>query len=295
MWQRHKPLASYTTFRIGGPAEWFAEPETESECVSAWTHALRTGKPIRVLGGGSNLLVDDDGLPGAVISTRRLEPRRIERRGSGLFVSAGAPLGRLVKYAAHHGWAGLEGFAGIPGLVGGATRMNAGGGGASFGDFVTVVNIVDSAGARRAVRSDEMSWRYRDCGLRDSLILSVEISLERDNPADVARRTREALDRKRATQPLSARSAGCVFRNPAAESAGRLIDEAGLKRQRVGGALVSPKHANFIVNRGAATARDVRSLIARVKRIVRTRFRAELNLEIHYWSGADSAAFGLNP
>ena len=287
MWRRAERLAPYTTFRIGGPAAWFAEPETEAEAIEAWRFARRAGLPVRVLGGGSNLLINDDGFGGAVISMRKMNPKGIESVGGRVRVSAGAPLSRLVRWAAHNGRTGLEAFAGVPGLVGGATWMNAGGGGVSLGDLVTAVDLVDAEGRRREIPGDAILWGYRESGLPTSLVLGVELALGVDAPEAVRRRTREAWERKRACQPLRAWSAGCVFRNPQAESAGRLIDAAGLKRTREGGAVVSPKHANFIVNTGTATAGDVRRLIAHVQHTVRRRFDLDLNLEIHCWAASD--------
>ena len=294
MWRRAEELAPYTTFRIGGPAERLAEPRTEDEAVEAWRFALRAGIPTRVLGGGSNLLIDDDGFGGAVISMRKMNPRGIVPAAGRVRVSAGVALGWLVKWAARNGRTGLEGFAGIPGLVGGATWMNAGGGGVALGDLVTAVDLVDAEGRRREIPGDAILWSYRNAGLPTGLILGAELALGVDSPEATRRRTREAWERKRASQPLSSKSAGCVFRNPEGDSAGRLIDAAHLKRTRVGGAVVSPKHANFIVNTGTATAGDVRRLIAHVRRTVRRRFTHDLDLEIHCWVAGDQWEGGTN-
>ena len=283
MWRRREWLAAYTTFRIGGPAEWFTDPQTEEECLLVWHQARYMGGPVRVLSGGSNLLVADEGVPGHVISLRRMSPRRVERHGSRVWVSAGVPLGRLVQWAARAGLSGLEHLAGIPGLLGGAVAMNAGGREGTLGERVTRLDGIDPAGRRVRRRASDFAWAYRSSGLDGLVVLGAELALRRARPADVIARTRSAAARKRASQPLSAWSAGCAFRNPACGAAGKLIDLAGLKGAHHGDAAVAREHANFIINRGKARATDVHRLIERVRRAVRDRFGAQLELEIHCW------------
>jgi UDP-N-acetylmuramate dehydrogenase len=283
MWRRLEPLAGYTTFRIGGPADWFVEPRTEGECLTVWHQTRKLGKPTYVLGGGSNLLVADEGVRGIVISLRRMCPRRVERRGNRVHVSAGVPLARLLSWAAREGLGGLECLAGIPGLVGGAVAMNAGGRTGTLGERVVAIQVIDPTGRRRRVPGHKVGWEYRSANLRGRVVLEVELSLLSRPPEEVMSRTRKALEAKRASQPLGAWSAGCVFRNPLGRAAGRLIDQAGLKGARNGDAEISNLHANFIVNRGHATAANVMQLVERARRTVRSTWKRQLTLEIQYW------------
>lgn len=287
MWRRHEPLAGRTTLRVGGPADWFAAPESEEECAAAWAEARRNRMRAWVLGGGSNLLVADAGVPGAVICMRRMRPRSLEWRGGRLHVSAGMPLRMLVARAAREGWSGVEFLAGVPGLVGGAARMNAGGAEGTFGERVAAVRVLDEDGRLAVRRGGEIEWAYRACGLSDPLILGVELDLAPSQPERVAAATRQARERKRAAQPLDKPSAGCVFRNPPGASAGQLLDEAGLKGARVGGAAVSDVHANFIVNLGGAKASDIYALIQLCQKRVLERSGVALELEIHTWMGGE--------
>ena len=285
MWRRHEPLAGRTTFGVGGPAEWFATPETEEECAAAWREAQGQGWRTRVLGGGSNLLIADEGVSGAVLCTRRLRPQQAALAGVVVRISAGAPLPALVAQAAKAGWSGLEFLAGVPGLAGGAACMNAGGHARAFGELVQTVRVVDREGRLSTRRGRDIPWRYRSWGLDDPVILGVELRLAVSSPEQVAAATRAALERKRKVQPLGWRSAGCVFRNLPDASAGRLLDEAGLKGARIGGAAISEKHANFVVNVGGATAADIAALIRLARNKVLERTGRTLQLEIHSWPG----------
>ena len=280
-----EPLWRHTTFRIGGPAEFFLEPRTRDELTEALRMICGAGMLWRVLGGGSNLLVSDDGVRGAVISLRRMGPREIALHARGLRVSAAAALRAVVRQAAKWGLSGMARFSGIPGTVGGAIRMNAGAGGRSIGELVSCVHLLHADGRVETVPGNRIGWRYRAAEIpRDSIVLAAELRLAKGRRRRIEEEGDRLLSRKKATQPLSRASAGCVFRNPRDAFAGELIEHAGAKGMRMGGALVSPKHANFIVNTGPARARDVGRLIRRVQEMVRRRSGYRLHPEIHEWT-----------
>ena len=279
----HEPMARHTSFGVGGPVAYFVEPRTweavERLCERSYEAGLRT----RVLGRGSNTLVTDGPHPWVVVSTRGLDSCR--RHGTRVEVGAGLPLPRLLTLAEAWGLGGLEPLASIPGSVGGAVAMNAGG---AHGDVKqTLVGAMLLAPGRMLYWADapELGLAYRCSSLVHGfpLLLSATFELEAASP-DALRATRRSITaQKRAAQPVGDRSAGCVFKNPEGEKAGRLIDRAGLNGTRVGGAEVSEKHANFIVTRDGATAGDVMQLIGLITRRVRCQFDIELELEIEVW------------
>ncbi|MBI2900746.1 MAG: UDP-N-acetylmuramate dehydrogenase [Planctomycetes bacterium] len=268
--RRNVPLGPLTTMKVGGPAAFFAEPRTLDELAAATS----LGVPIRVLGAGADLLVNDGGVPDLVVRLTRMHARR------GLYVEAGANLPNLVKETVAEGLGGLECLAGVPATVGGAVAMNAGGRHGEIGDAVRFVDVLEDGRIRR-LSHDEVGFRYRGTALADRIVVGVEFDL-RPDPAARAR-YEEILAAKKATQPLGCSNSGCMFRNPPGLSAGRLIDEAGLKGAGVGGARVSRKHANFFVNDGIATASDVFRLIDLVRDQVRRRTGIELELEVVVW------------
>ncbi len=276
-------LASRTAYGLGGRAERLCEPVDLHATARLVAECRRRGLVLRVLGGGSNLLVGDGPVPGLVLATRRL--RGIEVRPDVVVAGAGESFPAFVRHAPERRVPGLASCAGIPGSVGGAVAMNAGGRDGTVAEVVAWVEGVDARGRsfRRAV--DGRDFGYRTSAFGDVVLTRVAFRRTRWLDAEAERqRMRETLSRKRATQPLGARSAGCVFRNPAGgPPAGRLIDEVGLKGCRVGGAVVSTRHANFIVNEGGATARDVRDLIALVRETVRRRKGILLDLEVRLW------------
>jgi UDP-N-acetylmuramate dehydrogenase len=278
-------LAERTSFRIGGVPEWLFEPATEEEAGEVVRACRRRGVPLRVLGGGCNLLVADGRIDGAVVATRRLRFERVF--GDRVEVGAGSSFPRLVRRSAELGIPRLSGCPGIPGSVGGVVAMNAGGRFGSVGEALLEVRGFDALGTPFSRRVREGDMGYRTSVFDGTLVTAA--AFVRDAGLDVAaaRKTfEEATAWKRATQPLSDASAGCVFRNPAGSavpSAGALIDRLGLKGGRIGGALVSPVHANFIVNAGGATFSEVESLIDLVRRRVREEAGHELLLEVKVW------------
>ena len=282
---RHdEPMAPHTTFGVGGVVCQFVEPRTVAELAEVWRWASESALPLKVLGRGSNVLVADGHHDWLVVSTARLDG--LTRDGATVRAGAGVPLARLLAAAGAWGLGGLEHLAGIPASVGGAVAMNAGGRGGEIASRLVGAEVLERSGERRWLDRRSLGLRYRGSAVRDGFPLIVEatFALEPDDPRRLSERRREFLRAKRASQPLGARSAGCVFKNPEDHSAGKLIDQAGLKGARVGGAVVSHKHANFIINRNGATASDVLELIEVVRRRVHDAFGIELELEIEIWN-----------
>lgn len=272
----NEPLARRTTLRVGGPAEVYFEPASERDLAAGLKFSAERGMPVFVLGRGSNLLVKDSGFRGMVICLAQSAFGSIELRGATLRCGAGAKLKNVAHEARRHALTGLEFLEGIPGSVGGALRMNAGAMGGAMFDRVDSVRLLDSRGGMREVSPPEMGVGYRNCQLlRSHIAVSAVLRGEPGNPDEIERRMREFSEKRWSSQP-PAPSAGCMFKNPPDIPAGRLIDELGLKGARVGGAMVSYEHANFLVNDGSATAGDVLKLIE----FVRSRAKAERGIEL---------------
>ena len=270
-------LSSLSTFGIGGPVALLFRAQSVEDLQEAMHFASTTQTPYLVVGRGSNCLFPDDGFPGLVIQNR-LET--VTDEGGGRFVAGGgARFPALGAQTARDGWGGLEFAAGIPGSVGGAVCMNAGAQGQQAGSVVVSVDYIDKQGSLIRLDCRDLSFGYRSSSFRGKggIIASVTFQLSPDEGA--FERQKQMIEYRKRTQP-SDRSAGCVFRNPPGLSAGRLIDEAGLKGRRIGGAEVSSLHANFIVNRGEATAADVRSLIEVVRSEVFERSGVRLECEV---------------
>lgn len=265
------PLGPHTTLKVGGPADFYAEPRDEAEVAALWRAAREADLPFRVLGAGANVLIGDAGVRGVVARLTRLRHRR------DLHVQAGYSLPVLVKETVAAGLSGLECLAGVPATVGGAVRMNAGGRHGDMAGAVSYVDVVRSDGELRRLRPEEVGFRYRGTNLDDAVIVAAGLALRPDR--DVRDRYEEILSAKKRSQPLGSPNAGCMFKNPPGGRAGRLIEEAGLKGERVGRVHVSRKHANFMINEGGATADDVFRLIDRV----RSRVAAPLELEVLVW------------
>jgi UDP-N-acetylenolpyruvoylglucosamine reductase len=262
------PLGPYCTFRTGGRARLFAEPATEAEAIRIVRAMQRRGVPVIPVGGGSNLLFAGARIDACVLATRRLRGAEAVSE-TRLRVLAGDGLQGTLRLAERHGLAGLEPFAGIPGTVGGAVFGNAGGAVGAVGDVVARVRLLEADGTVAWHGKERLGARYRHTDLDGALVLAIELELRPDDPDAIRARRLAATRKKGATQPLDARSAGCFFKNPPGESAGRLIDQCGLKGLRRGGASVSTVHANFVVNDGDATPEDVLAVVAEVQRVVR--------------------------
>ena len=274
------PLGPHCTLRTGGVSRFLVAPRSLEEAVAAQRAFLRHGVPVVPLGGGSNTLFCSERLDAAVLLTRQMRWARVT--GDRLRASCGASLVGALRLAEKHGLAGLERFAAIPGTLGGAVFGNAGGArdAGTVGDRVRRARVVEPDGAVRWRTREELGLRYRGSNLAGCLVLELELELTPDDPARLREVRRQATFRKAESQPLGAHSAGCTFSNPAGHSAGRLIDELGLKGLRVGGAVVSAHHANFIVNEGQATPQDVVGLVEEVRRRVRAARGIELQTEL---------------
>jgi len=284
-----EPLKRYTTYRIGGPADILVEAAAEEDVVATLLAAREFGVPVYVMGCGSNLLISDAGVRGVVLRLGHALGR-IAVAGETVRAQAGASLPKLAKIAADHGLSGLEWAGGVPGTVGGAVAMNAGAHGGETSRVLVKAELVSREGRRFSAGPEEMRYSYRRSGLiRESrpVVVAAEFRLTRDDPQAVTARMKEFAARRRRTQPLGMPSSGSVFKNPPGDYAGRLIEAAGLKGTRIGGAEISTVHGNFIVNRGDARAEDVKSLIDLARNRVRDRFGIELELEVELvgWDG----------
>ncbi len=288
----HELLANHTSFRIGGPAEWFAEPSNIEELISVLREASRLGLPVSVVGGGTNTLAPDRGIKGLVVHLGRGfktiqdfshpdDPVASVHCGAALLTQ------RLVYLATQHGWGELEALAGLPGQIGGAVSMNA----QDIGRFVQEVHVVSFDGTVRRLTRQDLAFSYRYAAMDPGIIGNVVLRFPKVAPEEAYERIRRALQYRNSTQEVRLPSAGCAFKNPPGVGAGpdqtsvrvgagRLIDQAGLKGARIGDAQVSYRHANFIVNLGYATCDDVLSLMEHVQRRVDHAFGVRLEPEV---------------
>ncbi len=278
-----EPLAMHTWFQLGGAAELFAEPRNPDELVGLIQRCAQEDVPVRLLGGGSNILVRDRGVPGMVIRLSDPAFGAIQAGRGELTAGGGAPLGQVVTTACHNGLAGLETLIGIPGTLGGALHGNAGTHAGDVGQWAAKATVVTSTGDILQRTRDDMHFSYRDSSLDDLVILEAVFQLEEEDPVDLARRMQKTWILKKQSQPLGHQSAGCVFKNPRGVSAAELIDEAGLKGTRIGGAVVSDRHANFIIAEPECTAQDVMRLIDLIRSQVHERLDVELEPELEIW------------
>jgi UDP-N-acetylmuramate dehydrogenase len=284
------PLAPLTTFKVGGPADWLIDLHGGDALRQAVRMAQAEGLPITMLGGGSNVLVSDAGVRGVVIRVRGGDVRALD--ASLVRADAGITINGLVRWTVNRGIAGIEAWAGTPGTVGGAVFGNAHFKGRLIGELIASVSLVTSDGSVADVPAAQMEFGY-DCSRLQrtrEIVVSADFQVSAGDPAALRATARESLAFRKRTQPLESASAGCIFQNPDPSrdrvpegipaSAGALVDRAGLKGAREGAARVSATHANFIVNEGHATARDIRALIDRCKSEVRAKFGVALREEI---------------
>lgn len=282
-----EPLARYSTYRIGGPAT-ILLPSTGEDVGAALRLAAQAGVPWFAVGLGSNILLPDEGMDALVIRLGKgLD--RLDRDGERWTVGAGIPAPLAARRTAAGGWFGLHKFVGVPGTAGGGVYMNAGCHGAEWSDFVESVLVVDAAGRDRVVPRDQIPFAYRRSGLAGQVVLEATVCLREEDPAVIEAELAELFKWRADGTPFNQPCCGSVFRNPGGASwqreggprtAGQLIEAAGLKGFRIGGAEISPKHANYFVNTGGATAVDVRGLIMHAQAEVRTRFGAALETEV---------------
>jgi UDP-N-acetylmuramate dehydrogenase len=278
-----EPLAPMTWYKIGGPARWFIQPRNPDELREASLRCLENGIPIHVLGLGANLLVGDDGVNGAVFRLHSDYWRRVKYEGNTVEVGAGADIQKFVLRTVRQGLAGVECLAGIPGTIGGAVRMNAGGKFGDIGAVITRVQVMDSQGTIFDRTKDDLVFDYRSTNIVAPFILSATLELDEDDPERITQRTKEIWMYKRNSQPLNTKNCGCIFKNPRGLSAGALIDQAGLKGMRVGGAEVSTKHANFFVAYPGCKADDVMKLVKIVREKVHDKHQIVLESEVKIW------------
>ncbi|WP_413744722.1 UDP-N-acetylmuramate dehydrogenase [Synechococcus sp. MIT S9451] len=282
-------LADYTTWRVGGPAEWLAEPTHRDQLIEliSWAHQHQLSW--RVIGAGSNLLISDAGLAGLTICLRKLQGMNLNGETGVVEALAGEPIPTLARRAARAGLHGLEWAVGIPGTVGGAAVMNAGAQGGCTAERLLSVEVIDTLpngsenAAIRILNNAELDFSYRHSRLQDCdlMVISARFQLEPGHdPKALSRATSSNLNHRTTTQPYQWPSCGSVFRNPEPLKAGQLIEALGLKGHRIGGAEVSPVHANFIVNNGSASANDILSLIALVQKEVENNHGITLHPEV---------------
>ncbi len=285
------PLDKLTTFRVGGNAQWLALPKTPDQLKVAlgWARAERL--PVTLLGAGSNLLISDRGLPGLVICTRALRHSAFDPASGSVIAAAGEPWSSLAWKAARHGLKGFEWTIGIPGTVGGAVVMNAGAHGSETADILVNTEAISPDGTVSLLKPADLGYRYRtsrlqgsdspEGRLRQRIITTATFQLSPGHdPAKVKAATAADLKQRRATQPYHLPNCGSVFRNPLPHSAGRLIEQAGLKGHQIGKAQISTLHANFIVNLGGAKASDVLALIRHTQQIIQERNGIQLETEV---------------
>ncbi len=278
-----QPLGPETWLRIGGPATYFIEPTTVEELREVVARCRDHDVPIHVLGRGANLLIDDAGVKGAVIRLTRGVFAEVAETEAGLSAGAGADMGRLVLRCVRRGLSGLEALTGIPGSVGGCVRMNAGGGFGDIGNVVDSVEVMTAGGEVFSRCRGDLAFAYRSTNITAPFILGATFRLAEDDPHRILKQVKQIWMYKKNTQPLGNRNAGCIFKNPRGLSAGALIDRAGLKGRRVGGAHVSEKHANFILADAGARAHDVLKLINVIRETVYKKSEVYLELEIEVW------------
>lgn len=292
------PLARHTWLGLGGPADFLVHPRSAEALATLLRRAKREGIPLRILGSGANLLVSDDGVDGIVVKLDHESFQELRYNASGgieaLRAGAGADLAKTLNDTVRRGLEGLAPLAGIPASIGGAVRMNAGGAFGAIGDRIHSVGCLSESGELRVYPASELRFGYRSSNLPDPVILWAAFRLDETDPVALRERVKEIFAYKKSTQPLADHSAGCMFRNPTDAatgervSAGKLVDEAGLKGRAVGGAEVSHRHGNFITVQPGTRTRDVVELVRQIKERVKISAGIDLHCEVAYW-GRDAA------
>lgn len=277
----NEPMSRHTSLQIGGPADVAIFPDISS--VSELIKILKAEKiPYIVIGGGTNILVKDSGIDGAVIFTSKMNNIKSQQSDEEcIFVQSGCSLQKVINLCIEHGLSGIEGLAGIPGSIGGAIAGNAGSFGCEIKDVIKSVNLLMPDGNIKELSVNDINFRYRNADIpAGSIILGAVLSLKKDEPFEIKKRVMEFMNEKKSRQPVSKSSAGCVFKNAEGVSAGRLIDEAGCKGMKIGGIEVSRVHANFFINTGRGTADDFLKLMDIVSKKVKDKFGIILEPEI---------------
>lgn len=279
----NEPLKKKTTFKIGGNARFFCEPGNTAELKALIISAKRDNIPIFVIGGGSNILINDKGVDGLVLKLSSGFFKGISFKGSCCEAGSGITLSRLIRVAAENGLSGLEFLVGIPGTLGGALCMNAGAGLNCVGDLVQKVKVMDYDGKIKVLPKKSIRFGYRCSGLEKYIILGGILKLFPKDKDEIRKNIKKFIEHRRNTQDTVSFSAGCIFKNPPGESAGKLIDMCGLKGKSQGQARISLKHANFILNSKQARSSDVIKLISLIEKKVKQKFNVVLEPEIKIW------------
>jgi len=281
------PLAPFTSIRIGGKAEFFCEPVGLDELLAIYRYALNEKVPVNILGNGSNVLIPDAGIHGLVIHMGKGLDWQ-QRKGDRVFAGAGLELAYLIQRTHKWGLGGCGRLVGIPGTVGGAIQMNAGTQAGAIADIIHAVRIVDSRGEIKILNQKDLKFSYRSSNLHGLLILEGIFDLEPAAREMLFKESRDMLIKRKETQPLTLKNAGCIFKNPAGKSAGELIDRAGMKGLRVGGVKISEKHGNFIVNDEQGSEKDVKELIKKVTDKLKLKYGIKLEPELQFWKPGSS-------
>ncbi len=274
-------IGNLTTFKIGGEAAYYSEPESVDQLKMVLKITSENGLEMSVIGKGSNILVNDKRVDKFVINLKRMNKFNID--GEEVYAEAGCSLPRLVVSTVEKELSGLETLCGIPASLGGAIFMNAGTKYSEMSKVLVEIYCMDNSGNVVALNPKEVNFGYRRSGLDGLIVVACKMKLKKDSKNEIMTRFRRFANEKKNTQPLSSYSAGCVYKNPQNDSAGRMIELAGLKGFRVGDAHISEKHANFIVNDKAATYGDVMRIIDNTRQVVNDRFGVLLDLEIKVW------------
>ena len=278
------PLAKRTWYGLGGPADYFIRPKTVEQLKEAVQRCNENDVRIYVMGFGSNLLINDEGLRAAVIKLEDGRFAQTQFDGEEITAWAGAELSKLVLTCVQKGLSGIEALTGIPGSIGGAVKMNAGGNFGDIGAAVDAVTLMDNDGNVFEKSKPELMFDYRRTNITAKFILNAVLKLNTADPEQIVRTVKEIWIYKKNSQPLNTKNSGCIFKNPRGVSAGALVDRAGLKGLQIGGAMVSEKHANFIIAQKGCKSRDVVRLINAAKQRVKENFGIELELEIEIWN-----------
>jgi len=281
--KENENLSNYTTMGVGGPVPFLYLPESEKELVELVQKLQKQNRHFRVIGNGSNLLIDDLGLKDDVICTRSL-PRALRIEGNILTSDSGYPVAQLAYQAASKGLSGLEFAVGIPASIGGVVRMNAGAHHHTISEIVDSVRIVNTEGEAVKLSNADLNFAYRSSAIpKEAIIIEVNLRLTSGDSKQIHERIRKFNEYRTSTQPQREKSAGCIFKNPGVCGAGKLIEDSGLKGFQIGGAAVSEIHGNFIVNRRGATFQDIMNLIDHIKTTVREKQYVELHEEVMIW------------
>lgn len=285
--QRDVPLRDLTWYRLGGPARWLCTPRDETELAAVFERVRTANLPWRVLGAGANVLVRDAGFEGVVFKLTADDFKKLRFEGERVYAGAGLDLQALIRQTLDAGLVGLEVLAGIPSTVGGAVRMNAGGRFGETATFLEDARVLNPAGTIETRSREQLGLSYRHSKLDDCIVIGATLALHHADPEALTAakaRNKEIWRTKHAEQPaVAARSSGCIFKNPDSAPAGKLLDDAGLKGHRIGGAEISTRHANFIIAHDDATAADVIALIEFARARVREQAGLTLETEVDIW------------